>query len=402
MRHVERLTTLLHSDPSPASDGTGAPFTPPIVMTTGFHYPRLSTAEAVAHGERSGYLYTRVGNPTLAAVEQAVSVLEGAEASLLLASGMSAITTTLLTLLRPGSHVVVGLDQYGGTYSFLNGLARKFVITFTPVDAANITKVERSVREQTGLLFVETIGNPTTTVAPIDDWARIAHHYGIPLVVDNTLASGVLLRPLQLGASLVVNSASKYMNGHGDNVIGTVSGPRDLVASVRESHHQLGGVVNPLAAYLLWRGLSTVHLRVQAHSAGALTLAAALETRPGIRQVRYPGLPTHPQHTWVKRHFEGGHGGGVMAIEVTEDVDLERLVDSLRLFHRAVSLGDPVSLIEQPSGLTHRSLGERERRAMGLTDRWLRLSVGLEPAQDLIADWDQALAKALQHSPVSS
>ncbi|MGC8487787.1 MAG: trans-sulfuration enzyme family protein [Clostridia bacterium] len=372
----------------------GEPLTPPVVLTTSFYFPSLESGAAVARGDHPGFLYTRGGNPTVRTVERAVSALEGAEASLVVASGMAATTSTLLSLLQPGDHVVAGASQYGGTYGFLHGIAARMGITFSAVDATDVRQVEEAFTPKTRLVFVETIGNPMMTVPPIDAIAKVARAHDALLVVDNTFASGALFRPLHSGAAVVVNSATKYMNGHGDTVIGTISGSADLITRVRDTVNQLGGIANPLAAYLLWRGMATLYARMAVHSDSALRVAEALEGMTGVARVRYPGLKSHPQHDWAVSRFTDGRCGGMISIELSPDTSVDGFVDNLSLFHRAVSLGDATSLIEQPTTLTHRKLTEAEQASMELTPRTLRLSIGLESPADLIADLEAALAKA--------
>lgn len=397
MAMVERApsTKLLHATfGNSTQSAVGEPLTPPVVLTTSFYFPSLASGAAVARGEQEGYVYTRSGNPTVRAVEQAVSTLEAAEASLVVASGMAAITTTLMTLLEPGGHVVAGANQYGGTFGFLHGVAARMGITFTTVDPTDTREIEDALRPNTHVIFMETIGNPMMTVPPMDAIGRLAHARNIHLVVDNTFASGALLQPLQHGASVVVNSATKYMNGHGDTIIGTISGSAELISTIKDTVNQLGGIANPLAAYFMWRGMMTLHTRMAQHSQTALQVASTLEQMPGVARVLYPGLKSHPQHDWVVAHFQDGRAGGMMSVELAADRDVDRFVDHLELFHRAVSLGDTTSLIEQPTTLTHRKLTPEEQRAMALTPRTLRLSIGLEAPADLIADLEAALAHA--------
>jgi methionine-gamma-lyase len=388
-------TKLLHSPFEAKQTGTvGEPLTPPVVLTTSFYFPSLEAGEAVARGDQPGFIYTRGGNPTVRTVEATVSTLEAAEDSLVVASGMSAITSTLLTLLKPGDHVVAGAAQYGGTYGFLHGVAARMGVTFTTVDATDVAQVEQAIRPETRVVYVETIGNPMMTVTPIDALAAITQSRDIALVVDNTFASGALYQPLLAGATVVVNSATKYMNGHGDTVIGTISGAAGVMRAIKDTVNQLGGIAHPLAAYLMWRGMATLYARMAMHSDSALQVAEALETMPGLARVRYPGLKAHPQHAWIRSHFTGGRAGGMMSIDLAPSTDVAAFMDHLSLFHRAVSLGDTTSLIEQPTSLTHRKLTESEMASMELTPRTLRLSIGLEAPADLIEDLRQALAAA--------
>ncbi len=397
MSERRRETELLHATFAHAGmeAPVGEPLTPPLVLTTSFHFPTLAAGAAVARGDQAGYVYTRGGNPTVRAVEQTVSRLEGAEASLVVASGMAATTTTLLTLLKPGDHVVVGVSQYGGTYGFLHGVATRMGVTFTAVDATDVQALEAALTPQTRLVFVETVSNPMMTVPPLDAIGRLCRARGLDLVVDNTFASGVLFRPLEHGATVVVNSATKYMNGHGDTVIGTISGGTAVVNQIRDTLNQLGGIANPFAAYMMWRGMATLHARMTVHSQSALAVARAMADMPGVAHVFYPGLDSHPQHEWVATHFTRGMAGGMMSLDLAPETDIDRFVDHLELFHTAVSLGDTTSLIEQPVALTHRKLTAEEQASMGLSPRILRLSIGLEAPEDLIGDLRQALSEAL-------
>ncbi len=395
MREREPNTRLLHTAFKSNREGqVGEALTPPVVLTTSFYFPSLEKGAAVARGDEPGFVYTRGGNPTLRTVEETVSTLEGAEDSLVVASGMAATTSTLITLLKPGDHVVAGAAQYGGTYGFFHGVAARMGVSFTTVDATDVGQLERAIRPETRVVFVETVGNPMMTVTPIDAVATITRSRDIALVVDNPFASGALYRPLSQVATVVVNSATKYMNGHGDTIIGTISGAATVIAAIKDTVNQLGGIANPLAAYLMWRGMATLYARMAVHSDTALQVAEALEAMPGVARVRYPGLKSHPQHDWIASHFTGGRAGGMMSIDLDPHTDVAAFVDHLALFHRAVSLGDTTSLIEQPTSLTHRKLTEAEQASMALTPRTLRLSIGLEAPADLIEDLRQALATA--------
>lgn len=389
----QRQTSALHAHDR-GSSTFGESLTPPLYLTSSFRFEQYEEGSQVARGEHPGYVYTRSGNPTTDATSRVVSVWEGAASSLVLASGMAAISAALLSLVRPGDEVLMSPVQYGGTYAVRHGLGDAYGLTFTFVDMTNIDEIKSHISSKTRAIIVETIANPGMVVPPLDTIGSLCQERGIALIVDNTFATGYLYRPLGDGATLVVNSATKYMNGHGDTLAGTVSGTIEALAPVKALVSQMGSIASPFASYMLWRGLATLPLRMDAHSRHGLAVAEGLADMASYGRVIYPGLANHPQHRWVRDHFHGGQAGGMMAIELAPDVSPDDFMDGLELFSRAVSLGDTTSLVEQPSTLTHRSLTADESRIAGIHPGLIRLSIGLEDPDDLLVDLGQALKRA--------
>lgn len=391
---AHRSTEALHAhDHGPTT--VGQSLTPPLYLTSSFRFDTYQEGPEVARGEQAGYVYTRGGNPTIDAAAKAVSVWEEAPASLVLGSGMAAITAGLLSLVKPGDDVLMSPVQYGGTYAVRHGLGESYGLGFRFADLTEMDAVRRALSPKTRAIVVETIGNPALTVPPLDELGALCQERGMALLVDNTFATGYLYRPLAAGATLVANSATKYMNGHGDTLVGTISGSVEAVSLVKTLVSQMGSIASPFAAYMLWRGLATLPLRMDAHSQHARLVAEGLfETEPSYGRVIYPGLPSHSAHRWVQQHFHRGMAGGMIALELAQDVSPELFMNRLQLFSRAVSLGDTTSLVEQPASLTHRLLTQDEKDAAGIHPHLIRLSIGLEDPDDLLADLRQALKGA--------
>lgn len=382
-------TRAVHAGEHP--DPTTGAVVPPVHLSTTFAFPSAEAGAALFAGERPGYIYTRLGNPTVAVLEAKVADLEGGEAALATASGMAAIATVLLTLLGDGGHVVCTDALYSATYDLLARRLPAFGIRTTFVDATDPAAFARAITPETRLLYVETPGNPTLTLTDIAAVATVARQHGLPLVVDNTFATPYLQQPLALGADIVVHSATKYLSGHGDAVAGVVVGRRAFIAACREATlADFGGALSPLTAYLVLRGLPTLALRMERHCANAQRVAAYLSQHPKVAWVRYPGLPSHPQHALARRQMRGF--GGMVCFELAGGLAAGRaLLNAVRLCTLAVSLGDVRTLITHPASTTHHQVPAERRRAMGITDGLVRLSVGIEDPDDIVADLEQAL-----------
>jgi methionine-gamma-lyase len=382
-------TRAVHAGEHP--DPTTGAVVPPVHLSTTFAFPSAEAGAALFAGERPGYIYTRLGNPTVAVLEAKVADLEGGEAALATASGMAAIATVLLTLLGDGGHVVCTDALYSATYDLLARRLPAFGIRTTFVDATDPAALARAITPETRLLYVETPGNPTLTLTDIAAVATVARQHGLPLVVDNTFATPYLQQPLALGADIVVHSATKYLGGHGDAVAGVVVGRRAFIAACREATlADFGGALSPLTAYLVLRGLPTLALRMERHCANAQRVAAYLSQHPKVAWVRYPGLPSHPQHALARRQMRGF--GGMVCFELAGGLAAGRaLLNAVRLCTLAVSLGDVRTLITHPASTTHHQVPAERRRAMGITDGLVRLSVGIEDPDDIVADLEQAL-----------
>ena len=365
----------------------------PIFQTSTFVMRDAQHGADLFSGAAEGYIYTRLGNPNHRVIETKIADLENGEAALATPSGMGAISATLLTLLQAGDHVVAGRIIYGCTFALLHHSLPRFGIGVSFVDTTDPRQVAEAMRPETRVVFIETPANPTLDLADIEVIAAIAHDHGALLVVDNTFCTPYLQRPLELGADLVVHSATKYLNGHGDVIAGFVVGPEETVQHIREIGLKdvTGSVLGPFEAFLILRGMKTLSYRMDAHAANAALVARFLEDHPMVERVIYPGLPSHPQHTLAERQMASG--GGMVSFLVRGGREAgAAVIDHVRLISVAVSLGDIESLIEHPASMTHSTYTPEELAASGIPEGLVRLSVGLEDPEDLIADLDRALA----------
>ena len=378
-----------HPDPNTGSLSMPIFQTSTFVMRDAQH-----GADLFSHAAK-GYIYTRLGNPNHVVVEAKVADLEGGEAGLATASGMGAISATLMTLLQAGDHVVSGRVIYGCTFSLLHHSLPRFGIQTSFVDTSDPAAVEAAMRPETKIVFLETPSNPTLDLADIEVVASIARAHGALVVVDNTFCTPYLQRPIEHGADLVVHSATKYLNGHGDVIAGFVVGPREIVDRIREVGLKdvTGAVLGPFEAFLTLRGMKTLSYRMDAHCANALEIARFLAEHPKVERVVYPGLPSHPQHQLARRQMDGF--GGMLAFEVKGGRAAgAAVIDGVELISIAVSLGDIESLIEHPASMTHSTYTPEELAEVGIPAGLVRLSVGLEDPEDLIEDLDRALSGA--------
>lgn len=342
---------------------------------------------------RQGYEYSRTSNPTRTALEENLASLESGAWGLCFSSGLAA-TNALLDRLVPGDHVVAGNDLYGGTYRLFSKVFERYGIRFTYIDTNDPTALERAIEERTRYVFLETPTNPLLRITDIAAVAKIAHAKEKLVVVDNTFATPYLQRPLELGADLVLHSLTKYLGGHSDVVAGALIGrDMDLRRELAFFQNAVGGTPGPMDMFLVLRGVKTLPLRMDRHGANALRIAQHLEKRPEVQRVIYPGLASHPQHALARRQMTGF--GGMLAFELAGGVEAANaFASNTRVFTLAESLGGVESLVEVPPSMTHASIPPEVRRAAGLADGLVRLSVGIEHVDDLIADIDQALAKA--------
>jgi len=341
-------------------------------------------------GKHKGYEYSRSGNPTRAALEECLAALEDARHCLAFASGLGA-ETTLLLLLNPGDHVVYMEDVYGGTYRLFDKVLKRYGLTFSAVDAADVDAVEESITPATKLLWLESPTNPLLRVVDIDAVSEVAHSHGAMVCVDNTFATPFLQQPLHLGADVVVHSSTKYIGGHSDVVGGAIMTSNDeLERQLRFHQNALGAVPSPFDCWLLLRGIKTLALRVERQSQNATEIASALEKHPSVKRVHYPGLASHPGHAVAARQMR--MFGGMVSFEVADEAAALRVLERLKLFALAESLGAVESLAEHPARMTHASMPASERKRAGLGEGLIRLSVGVEDVADLIADLESALA----------
>ncbi|HDR06764.1 MAG TPA: aminotransferase class I/II-fold pyridoxal phosphate-dependent enzyme [Candidatus Coatesbacteria bacterium] len=369
---------------------TGAVSTP-IYQVSTFAFKSAEHGAACFSGEEDGYIYSRLDNPTVRVFEKKMAFLEGAGDGLAFASGMAAIHN-LLCHAAHGGHVVSGDTVYGGTFALFEHLAPKLGIRVSFVDTSDAGNIERAMRPETRLVFVETPSNPTLALTDIAAAAELAHSNGALLAVDNTFCSPYLQRPLEHGADVALHSCTKYVGGHGDAVAGAYCGSEELIAEAREWRTDIGGVIAPLQCWLLLRGLKTLHLRVERSQANAVALARFLNGHPKVERVHYPGLESHPGFEAGRRQMDGP--GGILSFNVAGGVEAgARLINSVRLMTVAVSLGDCATLIEHPASMTHSTMSPEEQAAYGIAPGLVRIAAGLEDADDLLEDLEQALAK---------
>lgn len=385
-------TRAIHSGYDPAAND-GA-LTPPLHLTSTFVFETAEAGGEMFAGTRPGHVYSRISNPTLDLLERRMADLEGAEAGLALASGMGAITATLWTLVSPGDEVIVDRTLYGCTFAFMrHGLAR-FGVTITHVDLTDPENLAAAIGPRTRVVYFETPANPNMRLVDIRRVSEIARAAGAVTVVDNTYATPRLTRPIELGADLVVHAATKYLGGHGDLVAGLVVGDAETIGRIRLEglKDMTGAVMAPFNAMLILRGLKTLSLRMERHSASALAVAQMLNAHPAVASVWYPGLVDFPQHDLARRQM--ALPGGMIAFELTGGLAAGReTMNRLGLIGRAVSLGDAESLIQHPASMTHSTYTPEERAAYGISDGLIRLSVGLEDPEDLLEDLEQALPR---------
>jgi methionine-gamma-lyase len=371
-----------------------ASVSPPIVQSATFELGTVARGAALSSAVAPADLYTRWGNPTTKMAEAVLASLEGGEAALVMGSGMGAISCAVLSRLAAGDHVVAGRSLYAASTELMAELLPRFGVEASFVDQTDPDAVEAAIRPATRLLHVETITNPTLQVADLDRLAAIARRAGVTSIIDNTFATPVLARPLEHGFDLVVHSLTKYLNGHSDVIGGAVIGSRPAIDRVWYHMKILGPSASPFEAWLLLRGLRTLGLRMERHCRNAMAVARFLAAHPKVERVHYPGLEDHPQHELARGLLRGGFGG-MVSFELRGGVEAgRRCVESLELVKLAVSLGGAESLVNHAASTTHTMIPPAGRRAAGISDGLIRLSVGLEDEADLIADLAQALARS--------
>ncbi len=376
-------------------DPTTGSVAPVLYQTSTFAFDTPEQGARRFAGEEDGYIYTRIGNPTIRMLEDNVAALERGAWGVAVGSGMAALSTVLLGLLRAGDHVVMGDTVYGPSRLLLEHEMSRFGVTSTFVDTADLSAVEPALRPETRLICLETPTNPTLRVTDIAGVAEIAHRHGVRVMVDNTFASPILQRPLELGADLVMHSMTKYLNGHGDVVAGMVVGSdEELHKKVLRARTYFGANMDPHQAWLVLRGIKTLPLRVRAAQANAIELAPFIEAHPAVERVLYPGLPSHPQHALATRQQDGPGSMITLVLRGGYEAGV-KLMNAVRIPALAVSLGGVESLIEHPASMTHAGMSEDELRETGISGGLVRLSVGCENLADLLADLKQALDATL-------
>jgi len=374
-------TDALHigQEPDPA---TGAIIVP-IYQTSTFVQEEL--------GKNKGYEYARTSNPTRAALELNLAALEGGRFSFAFASGMAAINA-LLSLLKAGDHVVAGHNLYGGTFRLFERVLKDFGLSFSYVNTWRLEDVQSAFRPNTRLMFIETPTNPIMEITDIAATAAVAHGRGVWLAVDNTFMSPYFQRPLQLGADLVVHSTTKYLNGHSDGVGGAVMlNDPSLAERLKFLQNAAGAILGPFDSWLILRGVKTLAIRMLKHNENGLAVARFLQGHPKVKRVHYPGLPSHPQHELAKSQMKGF--GGMLSFETGSLENARIVLKSVKLCSLAESLGGVETLISHPATMTHASVPAEARNRLGITDGLVRISVGIEDLEDIIADLEQALGR---------
>lgn len=351
---------------------------------------QTSTFAQTSPGQHTGYEYARTDNPTRTAYQECVAALENGKYALAFSSGLATIDTLLHTL-KSGDHVICSDDVYGGTFRLFDKVLTRFGIRFTFMDLGDLSQVEKTILPETRMLWIESPTNPMLKIFDIAALAKLARSRGLLSVVDNTFMSPYFQRPLDLGADVVIHSVTKYMNGHSDVVGGVLITNHDaLYSELKYLQNAVGAVPGPQDCFLVMRGLKTLHVRMKEHEQNAFAVARFLEKHPKVEKVIYPGLPSHPQHDLAKRQMSGF--GGMISFVIRGNLeDSKRVMERTRLFTLAESLGGVESLIEHPAIMTHASVPAENRKALGIADTLIRISVGIEDVNDLIADLEQAL-----------
>lgn len=388
--HAHQLHARLTGDYTPQAMAHVSP----IYQTSTYILENFDAAVYLNQHVDEGFVYTRFGSPNSDELEKKLAYLEHAEAALALSSGLAAISTAVMSVVKAGDHVVFGDVIYGCTYTLFANVLSNLGVAYTRVDTTKVKDIEQAIQPNTTLVYVETPANPTLKISDIASIAETVHrHSGITMIVDSTFASPYLQNPLDLGADLVVHSATKYLCGHGTVTAGIIAGRKAQIDRCRMPYLQcLGAVLDPFAAWQLMQGMKTLGIRMERHCSNAMKVAQFLEKHPKIDRVYYPGLPSHPTHKIAQKQMHGGFGG-MMSADIKGGLDAVRTVmNNVKLFSLATSLGNVDSLIQHSPSMSHFDMSPEERHAAEIYDGQVRLSIGIEDANDLIADLDQALA----------
>jgi len=385
-------TTAIHAGTLKNLYGTLAM---PIYQTSTFIFDSAEQGGRRFALEEAGYIYTRLGNPTTTVLENKIAVLEEGEAGVAMSSGMGAISSTLWTVLKAGDHIVTDKTLYGCTFALMNHGLTRFGVEVTFVDTSNLDEVKNAMKKNTRVVYLETPANPNLKIVDLEALSKIAHTNPNTLViVDNTFATPYMQKPLKLGADIVVHSVTKYINGHGDVIAGLVITNKELADQIRfvGLKDMTGAVLGPQDAYYIIRGMKTFEIRMERHCANAKKVVEFLNKHPKIEKVYYPGLETHPGYEIAKKQMKDF--GAMISFELKGGFEAGKtLLNNLKLCSLAVSLGDTETLIQHPASMTHSPYTKEEREAAGITDGLVRLSVGLENVEDIIADLEQGLEK---------
>ena len=392
MKKLGLGTTAIHAGTLKNLYGTLAM---PIYQTSTFIFDSAEQGGRRFALEEAGYIYTRLGNPTTTVLENKIAALEEGEAGIAMSSGMGAISSTLWTVLKAGDHVVTDKTLYGCTFALMNHGLTKFGVEVTFVDTSNLDEVKKAMKENTRVVYLETPANPNLKIVDLEGVCKVAHTNPNTLViVDNTFATPYMQKPLKLGVDVVVHSATKYLNGHGDVIAGLIVTNKELADQIRfvGLKDMTGAVLGPQEAYYIIRGLTTFEIRMERHCKNARTIADFLNKHPKVEKVYYPGLESHPGYEIAKKQMKDF--GAMISFELKGGFEAGKtLLNNLKLCSLAVSLGDTETLIQHPASMTHSPYTKEEREAAGITDGLVRLSVGLENVEDIIADLEQGLEK---------
>ena len=375
-----------HADPQTGAHNT------PIYQTSTFAFNNVKDGAAKFAGEKEGYIYTRLGNPTQNALEEKMAALEGAEAAIATASGMAAISSSVMAVAFAGDHILAHDCLYGCTHSLMEEILPRYGIEVTFADLSDLDNVDENMQDNTKLVYLETPSNPTLNLVDIEEVSKKAHAAGAKVIVDNTFMTPYLQSPLELGADMVVHSATKYIGGHGDAIAGVIAGKEEMLADIRMTTlKDFGGIISPFNAWLLLRGLKTLPIRVDKHTQNAMEVAEFLEAHDKVEKVFYPGLESHPQHDLAKKQASGF--GSMISFELKGGHSAgEKMMNNVELATLAVSLGDVDTLIQHPASMTHAPVPREERLAAGITDGLVRISIGIEDVEDIIADLENSLS----------
>lgn len=390
MKHKEHIETkAIHA--GKINDEQFGSLTTPLYQTSTFTFDNAQQGAQRFAGEQEGFIYTRLGNPTTRQLEQRVAALEGMEDAAATATGMGAVSAALLANLSAGDHLISSKAVYGCSYALMAHQLTRFGIEVTFVDMTDEQQILDAIKENTKVIFLETPINPNLVVLDLGMIGKIAKHHQLISIVDNTFLTPILQRPIEFGIDIVIHSATKYLNGHGDVVAGIVCGSKEMIAHIKFTVlKDIGATISPHDAWLILRGLKTLPIRMERHCSNAQTVAQYLENQPLVTEVYYPGLKGHAGHKFVGTQMKAA--GGVIAFEIDGNLqDGITLINNMKLFNIAVSLGDAESLIQHPASMTHSPYTQQERLQAGISDSLIRISVGLEHPDDIIADLENSL-----------
>ncbi|TLS39092.1 methionine gamma-lyase [Pseudalkalibacillus caeni] len=368
----------------------------PLYQTSTFVFETAEAGERRFAGEEEGFIYSRLGNPTVKVLEERIASLEGAEAGLAFGSGMAAVSAVLFGLVKAGDHILCSQGVYGCTFGLLHMMKEKFQVDHDLVSLDTKEQVESCLKENTALIYIETPINPTLKIIDLDMIVQVAKDRGIPVVVDNTFCTPYLQRPLELGCDIVIHSATKYIGGHGDVIAGLVAGKQEMISYLaKTTQKDIGGVISPFDAWLLIRGLKTLPIRMERHCENAGKIASLLKEHPKVERVFYPGDEAYPDYQIAQRQMK--MPGGLISFEIKGNKkSAQRFLNDLSLIKIAVSLGDAETLIQHPATMTHAVVPEENRAKMGITENMIRLSLGLEEWEDIWDDLKEALDKVAE------